>query len=140
MVRIAPGRKPPSAGAAGERDQDRADNREDAWSQQILLHCSRHDFYDPFSGFSMFWNPATRQLYSVGKDGKDDSGDVSLGVAVQSTTTNLHQDRNARRILGGMGCGILSADSTDQSGLGMECTLDIFHKSIRIAEKSDKVP
>ncbi len=36
-----------------------------------------------------------------------------------------------------MGCGILSADSTDQSGLGMECTLDIFHKSIRIAEKSE---
>ena len=35
------------------------------------------------------------------------------------------------------GCGILSADSTDQSGLGVGCTLDIFRKSIRIAEKSE---
>jgi hypothetical protein len=60
-----------------------------------------------------------------------------VGMRVQSTTTNLHQDRNAWRILVGMGCGILSADSTDQSGLGMECTLDIFHKSIRIAEKNE---
>jgi hypothetical protein len=34
------------------------------------------------------------------------------------------------------GRGIHSADSTDQSGLGMECTLDVFHKSIRIAKKS----
>jgi hypothetical protein len=30
----------------------------------------------------MLWNPATGQLYSMGKDGKGDSGDVTLNIAV----------------------------------------------------------
>jgi len=42
-------------------------------------------FYDPFSGLPMLWNPATGQLYSVGKDGKDDSGDVTLDIAVSTS-------------------------------------------------------
>jgi hypothetical protein len=33
----------------------------------------------------MLWNPATGQLYSVGKDGKDDSGDVTLDIAVSTS-------------------------------------------------------
>ena len=33
----------------------------------------------------MLWNPATGQLYSVGKDGKDDSGDVTLGITVSTS-------------------------------------------------------
>jgi hypothetical protein len=39
-------------------------------------------YYDPFSGIPMLWNPATGQLYSVGKDGKDNGGDFTLDIAV----------------------------------------------------------
>ncbi|MBI2883624.1 MAG: hypothetical protein HYY11_06950 [Candidatus Methylomirabilis oxyfera] len=49
----------------------------------------RLGFYDPFSGLPMLWNPETGQLYNVGKDEKDDSGDVTLDIAVQITTTHL---------------------------------------------------
>lgn len=67
--------------AEGERNQDRAGNREDAWPKQLLLRRGSYDFYDPFSGLSMFCNPATRQLDSVKKDGQGDSGDVILDIA-----------------------------------------------------------
>jgi hypothetical protein len=51
-------------------------------------------FYDPFSGLPMLWNPATGQLYSVGKNGKDDSGDITLDIAV-STSLGMATASNA---------------------------------------------
>jgi hypothetical protein len=40
------------------------------------------DFHDPFSNFPMLWNPVTKTLYSVGKDGKDDDGDPKRDITV----------------------------------------------------------
>jgi hypothetical protein len=37
----------------------------------------------------MLWNPATGQLCSVEKDGKDDGGHTTFDIAVQITTTTL---------------------------------------------------
>ena len=42
-------------------------------------------YYDPFSGIPMLWNPTTGQLYSVGKDGKDNGGDITLDIAVSTS-------------------------------------------------------
>jgi hypothetical protein len=46
-------------------------------------------FYDPFSGIPMLWNPATGQLYSVGKDGKDNGGDFTTDIAVSVSMTEV---------------------------------------------------
>lgn len=40
------------------------------------------EFYDPFSGIPMLWNPVKGLLYSVGKDGLDDGGDRQLDITV----------------------------------------------------------
>ncbi|MFQ5932616.1 MAG: hypothetical protein ACE5MM_09420, partial [Nitrospiraceae bacterium] len=37
---------------------------------------------DPFTGFSMVFNPSKSRLYSVGKDGIDNNGDLKLDVSV----------------------------------------------------------
>ena len=40
-------------------------------------------YYDPFTGFSMVYNPSKSRLYSVGSDIKDDDGDPDLDVTVR---------------------------------------------------------
>lgn len=40
------------------------------------------DYYDPFTGLPLLWNPDQRRLYSVGKDFLDDGGDVIFDISV----------------------------------------------------------
>ncbi len=41
------------------------------------------NFYDPFTGFTMLFNPTKKILYSVGRDGNDHDGDLARDVSVR---------------------------------------------------------
>ncbi len=45
-------------------------------------------YYDPFTGIPMLWNPANGTLYSIGKDGHDDGGDPQKDITVQPLSAN----------------------------------------------------
>lgn len=49
-------------------------------ASRIARSGPRYD--DPFTGFSMVYNPSKSRLYSVGKDGEDNNGDLTLDVSV----------------------------------------------------------
>lgn len=41
-------------------------------------------YFDPFTGLPMLWSETQGKVYSVGKDGLDDGGDVSFDITVPS--------------------------------------------------------
>ena len=49
-------------------------------ASRIARSGPRYD--DPFTGFSMVFNPSKNRLYSVGKDGEDNDGDFQRDVSV----------------------------------------------------------
>ncbi|MEE9203995.1 MAG: hypothetical protein V3U08_03185 [Nitrospirales bacterium] len=41
------------------------------------------NYYDPFTGLPMIWDPEEGKLYSAGKDGRDDGGEYAVDIGVQ---------------------------------------------------------
>ncbi|MFQ5931419.1 MAG: hypothetical protein ACE5MM_03325, partial [Nitrospiraceae bacterium] len=41
------------------------------------------NYYDPFTGLPMIWDPEEGKLYSAGKDERDDGGEYAFDIAVQ---------------------------------------------------------
>ncbi|MFQ5993393.1 MAG: hypothetical protein ACE5NA_13240, partial [Nitrospiraceae bacterium] len=64
--------------------------REERNPSPIQVHVAKAgtDYYDPFSGYPMVWNPELGLLYSVGKDGREDGGEPGLDISVRVPKPN----------------------------------------------------
>jgi hypothetical protein len=59
--------------------------REEHNPSPVQVHVTKAgtEYYDPFSGYPMEWNPELGLLYSVGKDGREDGGEPGFDISVR---------------------------------------------------------